>query len=91
VRSVIKCRPRRPARNIYPALVVKSEKGDPARIVRRYAAEHDLAGDVQRAGYPQSEPPVFRLVSDGDVAATVELLADGEGGWLVSTVNRCSS
>jgi hypothetical protein len=68
----------------------QGEKGDPAEIVRRYAAKHGLAGDVERAGYVGSGMPVFRLVSGGDVMATVELLADGDGGWLVSTVEQCS-
>jgi hypothetical protein len=68
----------------------RGEKGDPAEIVRRYLAKRDLVGEVERAGYLQVEPPVFRLISEGDVVATVELLADGHGGWLVSTVNSCS-
>jgi hypothetical protein len=68
----------------------QGEKRKPAEIVRRYLAKRDLVGDVERAGYVQGEPPVFRLVSEGAVVATVELLADGEGGWLVSTVNSCS-
>jgi hypothetical protein len=68
----------------------QGEQGDPAEIVRRYATDRDLAGNVERAGYVQGETPVFRLVSEGDVVASVELFADGEGGWLVSSVDRCS-
>lgn len=49
-------------------------------------------GDVvEPAGYPEAETPVYRLVRGSDVLATVDLLDDGAGGWLPSTVNGCSS
>ena len=46
---------------------------------------------VEPAGYPEAETPVYRLVRGSDVLATVDLLDDGAGGWLPSTVNGCSS
>ncbi len=61
------------------------------------AAEAALSGYseprdvIEPAGYPEGEPPGYRLVRDGEVLAVIELLDDGAGGWLAGTVTGCSS
>ena len=35
--------------------------------------------------------PLYRLVRAGEVLAVVDLVDDGAGGWLPSTVTGCSS
>lgn len=67
-------------------------KPDPLEAAREGFRGYMEAGDVvEPAGYSQAEMLVFRLVRDGDVVATAELLDDGAGGWLPSTVTGCSS
>jgi hypothetical protein len=46
---------------------------------------------IEPAGYPEGEPPEYRLVRDGEVLAVVELEDDGAGGWLAGEVTGCSS
>jgi len=67
-------------------------KSDPLEAAREGFRSYLEADDVvEPAGYSQAEMPMFRLVRGGDVLATVELLNDGAGGWLPSTVTGCSS
>jgi len=59
------------------------------KALEGYALEPD---DVfEPAGYPEAEVPKVRLVRDGSTLAVVDLLDDGNGKWLASTVTGCSS
>ena len=69
-------------------------RGDADRLTaaRDGLGSYTQPGDVlEPAGYPEAETPLYRLVRGGEVLATVNLLDDGAGGWLPSTVNGCSS
>lgn len=59
------------------------ERGEPVEIAAR-ALAYDLApGDVvERAGYPEQDPPVFRGRRGDRTIATISLSGDGSGGWL---------
>jgi len=45
---------------------------------------------VERAGYPDREEAVVRVVRDGEVVATMLLIGDGNGGWLRSQTSECT-
>lgn len=65
---------------------------DPLTAAHEGLQSYTQPGDVVRpAGYPEAETPLYRLVRDGEILATVELMDDGDGGWLPSTVDGCSS
>lgn len=64
-------------------------QGDPveaARVLLTGLLEGDV---VERAGYPQSSEPVVRIVREGVVVGRVHLREDGQGGWLLDTLERC--
>jgi hypothetical protein len=49
-------------------------------------------GDVvERAGYQRQRPIEYRLVHDGMVRGLATYDSDGHGGWLLGSVERCSS
>ena len=63
-------------------------QGDPVEAVRVLLTGL-LEGDVvERAGYPESTEPILRIVREGAVGR-VHLRDDGEGGWLLDTLERC--
>ncbi len=69
-------------------------EGDPVELARRdfeSALEGGLEPDdvVERAGYPESDQPIVRLVRDDGVIATVEYRGAEGGGWLEETLSRC--
>jgi hypothetical protein len=64
-------------------------RGDPveaARVLLTGLLESDV---VERAGYPQSSEPIVRIVREGAVVGRVHLREDGQGGWLLDTLERC--
>jgi hypothetical protein len=65
--------------------------GPPLDAARSFAEEQGLTGEVEPAGYPEWESPVYRVVSGGRVVSAIVLLPDGAGGWLLSQVDRCSA
>jgi hypothetical protein len=73
---------------------VRQAQGDPDPLT---AAEKGFGnymqpGDVvEPAGYPDAATPVFRLVRSDEILGVVDLMDDGAGGWLPSTVSGCSS
>ena len=69
----------------------RGTKGPPLDAARSFAEEQGLSGEVEPAGYPEWESPVYRVVRDGRVVSTIVLLPDGAGGWLLSQVDRCSA
>ncbi|HXV96189.1 MAG TPA: hypothetical protein VD695_06540 [Gaiellaceae bacterium] len=70
----------------------KGESSDPLEAARKavegYAVEPDDA--FERAGYPEAEIAKVRLVRGGEPLAVVDLVDDGAGKWLVSTVTGCA-
>jgi hypothetical protein len=65
---------------------------DPLTAAQSGLESYMQPGDVvEPAGYPEAETPLYRLMRDGEVLATVELMDDGHGGWLPSTVEGCST
>jgi hypothetical protein len=69
------------------------ERGSTEEVARRFLEKQDVleAGDVvEKAGYPEQEQQVVRLVRDGETLAVLDFLSDGDGGWLLSTTNACS-
>jgi hypothetical protein len=64
-------------------------QGDPveaARVLLTGLLEGDV---VERAGYPGSTEPIVRIVREGAVVGSVHLRDDGQGGWLLDTLERC--
>jgi hypothetical protein len=64
---------------------------DPADVARAHLT--GLADDdvVERAGYPDSPEPVIRIVRDGVVVGRLDLFPDSQGGWLLSSLERCDT
>jgi hypothetical protein len=71
----------------------QGETSDPLEAARKALEGYGLEPDdvFEPAGYPEAEVPKVRLVRDGEPLAVVDLLDDGSGKWLVSTVTGCSS
>lgn len=69
----------------------KGEGEDPVAIARKAFGNQGLkAGDVvERAGYPEGDETIVRVVRSGDVIATMSFLSDGAGGWLPENTTRC--
>ncbi len=68
------------------------ELGDPVDLARsRFDDVIGLTDDdvVERAGYPESDQPVVRLVRDGKTMATIDYRPADGGGWLEETFSRC--
>jgi hypothetical protein len=63
--------------------------GDPVEVARQHLSGLEFDDRVQRAGYPMSEFPLVRVIRDGDVVASATFISDGQGGWLVETLNAC--
>lgn len=74
------------------AVGAEGEQGDPVEVARRFLAERGLRADdvVERAGYPEREEAVVRVVRGGEVVATMLLIGDGNGGWLRSQTSECT-
>jgi hypothetical protein len=71
----------------------QGETSDPLEAARKALEGYGLEPDdiFEPAGYPEAEVAKVRLVRDGEPLAVVDLLDDGSGTWLVSTVTGCSS
>ena len=71
----------------------KGETSDPLEAARKALEGYGVEPDdvFEPAGYPEAEVQKVRLVRDGEPLAVVDLLDDGSGKWLVSTVTGCSS
>jgi hypothetical protein len=71
----------------------EGESTDPLEAARKAVESYGLEPDdvFEPAGYPEAEVPKVRLVRDGAPLAVVDLIDDGKGKWLVSTVTGCSS
>jgi hypothetical protein len=72
----------------------EGEAGDPVDLARAAfeGATGGLEPDdvVERAGYPEWDEPIVRLVRAGAVVATVRYrAADDGGGWLQDTMSMC--
>lgn len=68
------------------------QQGDPVDVAREWLEKgYGLTGDdvVESGGYPEAKPPIARLLRDGRVLATLELLRAANDGWLVSTATTC--
>jgi hypothetical protein len=64
---------------------------DPLTAAQKGLEGYMQPGDVvEPAGYPEAGIPLYRLLRDGEVLATLELQDDGDGGWLPGTVEGCS-
>ncbi|HET9544217.1 MAG TPA: hypothetical protein VFO88_01430 [Gaiellaceae bacterium] len=66
-------------------------KGDPAEVVKAESEAQLEPGDVvEAAGYPEAEGfSTVRVVRDGRVISTVDLVPTDDGGWLISTTSTC--
>lgn len=64
-------------------------EGDPVQVVRDHVSGIEFDDLIERAGYPDSQRPVIRVVRDGAVVGKVTLRDDGSGGWLDDTVEGC--
>jgi hypothetical protein len=64
-------------------------QGDPVEVARQHLSGLEFDDQVDRAGYPESDHPVVRVVRDGDVVASATFLSDGQGGWLIETLDVC--
>ena len=71
----------------------EGETSDPLEAARKAAEGFRLEPDdvFERAGYPEAEVAKVRLVRNGEPLAVVDLVDDGDGKWLVSTVTGCTS
>lgn len=78
--------------NVDYALDAPGQQGDPVDVAREWLEEgYGLTGGdvVESGGYPDVGRPIARLVRDGRVLATVELIRAEDDGWLVSTATTC--
>jgi hypothetical protein len=64
-------------------------QGDPVEVARQHFSGLEFDDLVERAGYPESEPPVVRVVRRGDVVASATFMLDGQGGWLLESLEVC--
>ena len=66
------------------------DRGDPVEIARMRLTGLEDGDAVERAGYPQAGgTAIVRVVRDGTVIAKAELFDDGQGGWLLSSLQGC--
>ncbi|HJS27852.1 MAG TPA: cupredoxin domain-containing protein, partial [Actinomycetota bacterium] len=66
------------------------DRGDPVEIARMRLTGLQEGDVVERAGYAQGDgTAIVRIVRDGAVVAKVELFDDGQGGWLLSSMDGC--
>jgi hypothetical protein len=66
-------------------------QGDPVKISQKHLSGLEFDDTVERAGYPNSEEPVVRVVRRGDIVALVTFRSDGQGGWLNDQLNVCTN
>jgi hypothetical protein len=71
----------------------KGETSDPVDLARA-TFESAIGGlepdDVaERAGYPEWDEPIVRLVRAGEVVATIRYREADDGGWLQDTMSMC--
>jgi len=64
-------------------------QGDPVEVARQHLSGLEFDDVIERAGYPESNLPVVRVVRGGDVVASARFMSDGEGGWLLETLDVC--
>jgi hypothetical protein len=55
--------------------------GDPVEVARQHLAGLEFDDVVERAGYPESNLQVVRVVRGGDVVASARFMSDDEDGW----------
>jgi hypothetical protein len=75
-------------------------KGEPLQAATAYFKQLAMAGGygpfpaatdiVERAGYPDATPLMFRAVRAGKVIGRIELSSDHAGGWLADIGSFCS-
>jgi len=75
--------------NADPVQGAHGDKGDPVDLVREMSQVRPT-DTVERAGYPESENPVVRVVRDGKVVLIAHFFPDGYGGWLRNSYTACS-
>jgi hypothetical protein len=63
--------------------------GDPVQVVKDHVTGLEFDDRVERAGYPESEEPLVRIVRAGAVTGLVTLFDDGQDGWLLSSIEGC--
>lgn len=72
----------------------KGEAGDPLELAKRELPEWmpgSRPGDVvEPAGYPQADPPQFRIMRGGQVVAVAYYRHDGREGWLFGGIDYCA-
>lgn len=67
------------------------DQGDPVDVARGRLTGLEEGDIVERAGYAEgAAEPVVRIVRDGTVVGSVSLFDDGQGGWLLSSLEGCS-
>lgn len=70
---------------------VKGDPRDPVLIAAERFAPLEPGDEVQRAGYPEADNPLVRVVRDGQVTDVVEYIRDDAGvGWLETEHRKCS-
>jgi len=67
------------------------DQGAPADVVRARLTGLQEGDVVELAGYPEatSESPAVRIVRDGVNVGSATLFGDGQGGWLLSSLEGC--
>jgi hypothetical protein len=71
----------------------RGETSDPLAAARSALEGYGLeeGDELVRAGYPEAEVARVVLLRQGESLAVVDLIDDGAGKWLVSTVTACST
>src|SRR5262245_18108714 len=64
-------------------------QGDPVEVAKQNLSGLEFDDAVERAGYPNGDQPVVRVVRNGDVVAIASSRSDGHGGWRTGNLASC--
>jgi len=66
-------------------------QGDPVGVARQHLSGLEYDDAVERAGYPEGDEPIVRVLRNGDVVAIATFGNDGQDGWPIETLVTCAS
>jgi hypothetical protein len=64
-------------------------QGGPVEIARQKLSGLEFDDRVEGVGYPESSSPIVRVIRDGNVVALATFTSDGQGSWLIESLDVC--